>query len=188
MVPSRSRTLLGQFAVERELLSLTPSTVAHACAKYSEPGSRLRLAVEATGFPGSKATGATAYSRTDLGRFLAGEPVPEVLNSNKGKTTDRTLEAFDAVQALSSRQHLAINRAILSLAGEASGLFRPDEVEFEIALGEDAIVDAIVPTSDRRVHLEFHHLSAANCNPNKIATYIMKKMRVYATQYNLIDR
>lgn len=171
-----------------KLLSLTPSTIAHACGLYSEPDSRLRAAVENTGFKAGRGAGSNAYRKTDLGRFLAGIPVPEVLNKNKGRTTSTTLAAFDAVQALSGRHHLAINRAILSLAAEASGLFKIEEVEFEKPLGGDAIVDAIVPMVGRRAHIEFHHLSEKHCNPNSIATYIMKKLRTYATQYNLIDR
>lgn len=171
-----------------KLLSLTPSTVAHACAVYAEPHSRLRRAVTDSGFKGNRGAGSNAYAKTDLGRFLAGEPVPEVTNTNKGKTTPTTLAAYDAIQNLSSRQHLAINTAILNLAASASGIFDISEVEFEKSLGGDAIVDAVVPTTDRRVHLEFHHLSGANCNPNKIATYMMKKLRVYATQYNLVSR
>ncbi len=171
-----------------KLLSLTPSSVAHACALFANPGSNVYAAVERTGFRGSIGAGSNAFGKTDLGRFLVGEPVPEVLNSNKGKTSERTLAAFDAIQALSSRNHLVINKSILRLAAEASGLFRLEEVEFERPLGGDAIVDAIVPTRDRRVHLEFHHLSADECSPNKIATYIMKKLRIYSYQYNLIDR
>ncbi len=53
----------------------------------------------------------------------------------------------------------------------------------EVPLGDDAIVGL----RDRRLHFEFYHLSEANCNPNKIARYMMKKLRVYATQYNLIE-
>jgi hypothetical protein len=171
-----------------KLLSLTPSSVAHACALYADPESPLRRAIERTKFQGNLSAGSNAYSKTDLGRFLAGEPVPEVLNSNKGKTSEKTLAAYDAIQALSARHHLTINKLILRLAAEASKLFKIDEVELEKPLGADAIVDAIVPSSDRRVHLEFHHMSANECSPNKIATYIMKKLRIYAYQYNLIDR
>ena len=171
-----------------KLLSLTPSTVAHACGRFCDPESKIRKAIGKTSFRGSKSAGATAYSRTDLGRFLAGKPVPEILDTNKGMTSERTLAAYDAIQAFSSRSHLTINTAILSLAAEASGLFSIEQVEFEKPLGGDAIVDAIVPANGRRVHLEFHHLSGSECSPNKIATYMMKKLRIYAYQYNLIDR
>jgi hypothetical protein len=174
--------------LQAKLLSLTPSALAHACALFAEPGTALRKAADKTKFRGNFSAGANAYSKTDLGRFLAGEPVPEVLNSNKGRTSEKTLAAYDAIQALSNRSHLAINRAVLTLAAQASALFSIDEVEFEKPLGGDAIVDAIVPTADRRVHLELHHLSASECSPNKIATYMMKKLRIYAYQYNLIER
>ena len=126
-----------------KLLSLTPSTVAHACALFSTAGSPVRKAVEKTKFRGSLGAGKVAYSKTDLGRFLAGEPVPEVLTSNKGKTSASTLAAYDAIQALSSRSHLEINRSILRLAAEASSLFTVDEIEFEKPLGADAVVDAM---------------------------------------------
>jgi hypothetical protein len=173
--------------LQAKLVALTPSTVAHACGLEAKPDSRLRLAFSGLSFRPDRSTGKHAYETTDLARFLAEQPVPEVLTSNKGKTSDKTLEAYDAVQRISSKQHRAINEAILSFAGKIDPNFDPNEVQYEISLGDDAIVDAIVPAS-RRLHFEFHHLSNAHCTPNKIATYIMKKLRVYATEYNLIQR
>lgn len=169
-----------------KLLALTPSTVAHACALEARPDSRLRATLSGIDFYPSRGTGKNAYLTTDLARFLSGQPVPEVLSRNKGRTSERTLAAYDAIQALSSRQHRDINEAILTFAGKV-GSFDPQDVQYEIPLGDDAIVDAIVPL-DRRLFFEFHHLSNAHCSPNKIATYIMKKLRVYATAYNLIER
>ncbi|MFJ6670822.1 hypothetical protein ACIQMJ_06895 [Actinosynnema sp. NPDC091369] len=170
-----------------KLVALTPSVVAHACSLESEPGSALKKAFDGLDFPASRNRGKNAYLSTDLARFLAGKPVPEVLNRNKGRTSEKTLKAYDAVQELSSRHHRDINNAILNFVGEIDDKFDSKEVQYEVPLGGDAIVDAIV-SADRRLHLEFHHLSGRNCSPNKIATYIMKKMRVYATQYNLIER
>lgn len=171
-----------------KLVALTPSTVAHACAVESRPESRLRAALTDLEFRGNRGTGNTAYRTTDLARFLAGEPVPEVLTTNKGKTSESTVNAYDAIQALSSRQHRDINEAILTFVGKSDGSFDPAEVQYELPLGGDAIVDAVVPAGDRRLHVEFHHLSGPNCTPNRMASYMMKKLRVYATQYNLIER
>jgi len=174
--------------LQAKLVALTPSTVAHACALESVPGSSLKEALSDLNFKGGRGTGNTAYKTTDLARFLAARPVPEVLTTNKGKTSAATVAAYDAVQALSSKQHRLINEAILTFVGKADGSFDPAEVQYEIPLGEDAVVDAIVPLSDRRLHFEFHHVSGAKCNPNTMARYMMRKLRVYATQYNLIDR
>jgi hypothetical protein len=174
--------------LQAKLVALTPSTVAHACAIESKPDSRLRASLSGLEFRANRGTGNTAYRTTDLARFLANEPVPEVLTTNKGKTSDATVAAYDVVQALSSKQHRAINEAILTFVGKSDGSFDPAEVQYELPLGADAIVDAVVPVGDRRLHLEFHHLSGPNCTPNKMASYMMKKLRVYATQYNLIER
>jgi hypothetical protein len=174
--------------LQAKLIALTPSTVAHACALESAADSRLKTELQGISFRASRGAGNTAYKKTDLARFLAGKPVPEVLTTNKGKTSESTVAAYDAIQALSSRQHRAINEAILTFAGKADGSFDPGEVQYEKLLGGDAIVDAIVPVSDKRLYFEFHHLSAANCKPNKMASYMMKKLRIYATQYNLIER
>jgi hypothetical protein len=174
--------------LQAKLVALTPSTVAHACSMESKPGSRLKEALGGLEFRASRSTGNTAYKTTDLARFLANRPVPEVLTTNKGKTSTTTLAAYDVVQALSSKQHRDINEAILTFAGKADGSFDPAEVQYEVPLGDDAVVDAIVPASERRLHFEFHHLSGPNCTPNKMASYMMRKLRVYATQYNLIER
>ncbi|MEU4566312.1 hypothetical protein [Micromonospora sp. NPDC023956] len=174
--------------LQAKLVALTPSTVAHACGIESQAGSPIRNALSGLDFSPNRSTGRTAYKTTDLARFLAGEPVPEVLTTNKGKTSEYTLTAYDAIQALSSKQHRSINEAILKFVGDAGERFDPRDVKYEVPLGGDAIVDAIVPVDNRRLHLEFHHLSSAHCTPNKIASYMMKKLRVYATQYNLIER
>lgn len=174
--------------LQTKLVAMTPSTVAHACAVELSPESRVKQALNDLEFRGNRGTGNTAYKTTDLARFLAGESVPEVLTSNKGKTSDTTLAAYDAVQALSSKQHRAINEALLRFAGTADGTFNPSEVQYELPLGDDAIVDAVVPTGGRRVHFEFHHVSGVHCSPNTIAKYMMNKLRVYAVQYNLIER
>lgn len=171
-----------------KLVALTPSTVAHACGLDSKPDSRLRDAIVPLDFKPNRGTGKTAFKTTDLARFVAGEPVPEVLSTNKGKTKEPTVEAYDEVQKLSSRQHRDINEAILKFTASASGAFEAEDVQYEIPLGDDAIVDAIVPIGDRRFHMEFHHVSGKHCSPNTIAKYIMGKLKVYAIQYNLIDR
>jgi hypothetical protein len=151
-----------------KLVALTPSTVAHAFGVELPSDSRVRRALNGLGFTPSRSSGKIAYSTTDLARFLAGEPVPEVLSSNKGKTSPSTLEAFNAIQALSSKQHRVINEAILSFVGRVDGLFEPSAVQYEVPLGDDAVVDAIVPVADRRLHLEFHHMSSGGCTPNKL--------------------
>jgi hypothetical protein len=171
-----------------KLLALTPSTVAHACGLESERESRLREQLSSLPFQAGRSPGNEAFRTTDLGRFLAGQPVPEVLTTNKGRTSPQTVEPYDAIQAVSSKQHRAINEAILTFAGKASGAFDPQEVAYEVPLGADAIVDAIVPVNDRRIYMEFHHLSGAHCTPNAMAGYMMRKLRVYAVQYNLIER
>lgn len=171
-----------------KVLALTPSTVAHACGINAKPGSRLRETLQPLEFKADNSTGLNAFKTTDLARFLDNQPVPETLASNKGSTSRTTLDAYDAIQALSRFQHRAINESILTSAGKWSGKFGLEDVQFELGLGGDAIVDAIAPAGDRRVHLEFNHVSQKNVSPNEIAKYIMKKLRVYATQYNLIER
>jgi len=174
--------------LQAKLVSLTPSTVAHACGVHASEGSGLRAALSGIEFRGKRSNGVTAFNTTDLARFLDGKPVPEVLNRNKGRTSQATLEAYDAIQAISAKKHKEINKAILTLAGQDAGRFDPEGVRYEVSLGGDAIADAVVPAAEREFHFEFHHISGEACSPNKIATYIMKKLRVYATQYNLIER
>ena len=174
--------------LQAKLVALTPSTVAHAVGLEAPASSRVGEAIAGQSFRPSKSTGATAFRTTDFARFLKGEPVPELLTANKGKTSESTLAAYDAIQSLSRLQHRSINEALLRFVGPVSGSFDPDGVQYEVGLGGDAIADAVVALDNQRIHFEFHHVSGPNCSPNKIAEYIMKKLRVYATQYNLIDR
>lgn len=174
--------------LQARLVALTPSTVAHACAVETPQASPIRKAISRTNFTGSRSSGGTAYKRTDLARFLSGQPVPELTAAQKGRNATDTLAAYDEVQRLSSMRHLEINRAILSLAAHSSPEIDPTGIEYEKVLNDNAQVDAIVPVSGERLFFEFHHLSAKNCNPNSISRYIMGKLRVYATTYNLIQR
>lgn len=171
-----------------KLVALTPSTIANACGVSSKPLSRLAQTLEPLEFKANASTGLNAFKTTDLARFLDDKPVPEVLASNKGQTSESTLTAYDAIQALSRFQHRAINEAVLTSVAKWSSKFEASDVKYEVPLGGDAIVDAIVPAGDRRLYLEFNHVSQKQISPNVIAKYIMKKLRVYATQYNLIDR
>lgn len=174
--------------LQAKLVSVTPSAVAHACGLKAKPGSRLAGALSPLTFAANRGAGRQALLTTDLARFLMGKPVPEVLSKNKGKTSNQTLEAYDAIQALSSKQHRDINEAILGFVGGELGVFQLDDVTLEVPLGGDAIADAVVPIAGKRLHLEFHHLSGEHCSANRIADYMMRKLRVYATQYNLIER
>lgn len=172
-----------------KLVVVTPSAVAHAYGTESKAGSRLSAAISSTAFRASSSSGRTAFNTTDFARFLKGESVPEITVSNKGKTSDKTLAAFDAIQALSKFQHRDINEAILRAAAKWSKAFSADDVQYEVNLGGDAIADAVVPLAESRtIHLEFNHVSGTRVNSNVIAAYIMRKLRVYATQYNLIAR
>lgn len=174
--------------LQAKLVSLTPSTVAHACGLEAKDGSRLASVLAPLAFHAGRGSGRTALNTTDLARFLAGQPVPEVLATNKGKTSAQTVEAYDAIQAISGKQHRAINEAILQFVGKETSVFAPSDVLYEVGLGGDAIADAVVPAANRRIYMEFHHVSGRHCSPNKIADYMMRKLRVYATQYNLIER
>jgi hypothetical protein len=54
--------------------------------------------------------------------------------------------------------------------------------------GGDVQSDAVIGYSGRLYHVEFHHLSEAQCRAATMSSYIMEKIRTYAYYHQLIPR
>jgi hypothetical protein len=169
------------------LVTMTPSSIVHACMLYGEDD--LRHAAHVAGAQTNKGSASQALRASELFRYLNGDNVPEFTSGKKGKAQDTTLEAYGAIQSLSSKRHKAINKAICTFAAETLTTMSFDPTEhLEVASGQDIYTDAILNIERRKYSAEFHHLSSAQCRAASMASYIMDKLRGYATHHQLIPR
>ncbi|WP_133884350.1 hypothetical protein [Glycomyces sp. NRRL B-16210] len=170
-----------------KLVTMTPSSVVYAVAEFG-PGD-MQEELKALGIQRGQGKANLTFGSTDFSKFISGAGMNELTSTSKGRTSDSILEAYSYIQGLSSKRHKSINQAICALASRNVPDFNAELGGFEVDLGEqDAYADAVIPLSDRDLHLEFHHLSDAKMKAAAIAAYIMKKLRVYSNHYNVTPR
>lgn len=169
------------------LTTMTPASLVYASLQHGDDN--LRQVARDAGMKSSPANASTTFKNTDLYRLLIGQPSSELTSTIKGKTSDTTLRAHKAIQALSATRHKAINQSICHLAEVVVPDFKASLGSFEVDLGEqDTFTDAVIPLNGDDLHLEFHHLSQAHCRAASMSAYIMEKLRTYAWHHNIIPR
>lgn len=100
-----------------------------------------------------------------------------------------TLQSYSKIQELSAKRHKAINQSIVSLVQKnLPSLSYDPRYSFEVASGGDLLTDVVLKTGGKEYHLEFHHLSAAQCRAASMASYIMAKLKKYAIYHQVIPR
>lgn len=166
------------------LATMGPSAVMYACGEFDDD---LRQIVRDSGGKRSSSNADRTLRSTDLYRYLIGEASTELTSTRKGRTAQTTLDAFAAIQAVSTTKHLAINRAICRMLDRNIPDFDLDGAAFEVDQGAgEVFTDAVVPTNSGDLYLEFHHASEARAAA--MAAYIMGKLQRYAIRYNLVPR
>jgi hypothetical protein len=147
----------------------------------------LRVTVENAGVIRNAANARRTLKTTDFYRLMMGNPPTELTSTRKGRPADTTLDAYEAIQRLSSKRHLAINRAICrSMASVVPG-FDLDNAAFEVDQGmRELFTDVVTPTATGDEYLEFHHTSYPRAAA--MASYIMGKLQYYAIRFNLVPR
>lgn len=100
---------------------------------------------------------------------------------------DETSASFSRIQAQSERKHRALNDSVLRLAAE-SGAVLPS-LTLENSLVPGLQTDATFREPGRpTVALEFHHKAASESTNNKLAIYVLEKLKEYAINYGLASR
>jgi hypothetical protein len=166
---------------------MSASSVVHACLLCGADD--LKNAVLKEKIQPNSGSAGQALKASEFYRYLSGAAVPEFTTGRKGKARDRTVEAYTAIQALSSKRHKAINQAICTFTKQhVSGLLCEADSSFEIASGDNLITDALLEIGERAYHAEFHHLSELQCKAANMSSYIMGKLRTYALHHQLIPR
>ncbi|MGA7323304.1 MAG: hypothetical protein WBX25_02185 [Rhodomicrobium sp.] len=169
------------------LVTCTASSVVYSCL-HGPRNDLYQAAVDAGAIP-NLGSASQAVKATELYKFLSGTNVKEFTTGTRGRPNDSTVDAYAAIQNLSAKRHKAINEAICQLVSRYLDEAIPHEFEkFEVSMDRDLIVDAILKVRSELYHVEFHHLSEAQCRASKISSYVMDKLRSYAIYYNIIPR
>lgn len=163
-----------------QLVSISASTVVHSILQFGPPD--LKRLVE--GVRADRGNARRVVASSELFKYLCGEATDnrEYGSNVKGAT----YESFSKIQAESELRHRAINKAILDLALD-SGASLPG-LEYEASLTNGLQTDAIFATGPSRVALEFHHKAKNETTNNKVAIYILEKLKEYAVNFGLADR
>lgn len=169
--------VIGQF--QAQLVSLTPTTVVAAVGLHG--GDETKPLVGRSGR--SRASAVKSLMATEFYRYFTGH-ADGIAGGSGAKPTLATLGAYQRIRALSETKHTEINRAIITLAQDAGINF--GDVTYEDRLTERGLrTDVVLRQDGRTVALELHHKSKGECTPNKVAIYVLEKLKVYAIDYGL---
>jgi hypothetical protein len=170
-----------------KLLTLSSSAVAYSCLHLGSD--TISKAVSASGLKKNTSNLQKTFTATDFYKFYKGEISSELTSTRKGKNSDQTTGGYHAIQSISAKKHKEINQAICKTLAKYYPEISDANFTYEIDAGDQNLfTDAILENKSLKHHLEFHHLSEANCSAAKMASYIMGKLLNYAIHYNLIPR
>ncbi|MHB0920058.1 MAG: hypothetical protein ACYC22_03775 [Thiomonas delicata] len=164
-----------------QLVSVSASTVVHAVLQHGD--AELKALVE--GVRADRGNAKRVMESSELFKYLSGEALD---NREYGSSVkDETSASFSRIQAQSDRKHRALNDAVLKLATE-SGAALPS-LTLENPLVPGLQTDATFREPGRpTVALEFHHKAASESTNNKLAIYVLEKLKEYAINYGLASR
>ena len=123
-------------------------------------------------------------SYSELYRFTAGD-----LTDNReygSNVKDETFESYDRLQEASETRHKALNKAILDLMLD-SGAKIPN-LSYETSLIDGLQSDATYTSSAGTIAFEFHHKAKTETSANKLAIYLLEKLKEYAINFGLATR
>ncbi|WP_156295690.1 hypothetical protein [Methylobacterium aquaticum] len=166
---------------DAQLVSVSASAVTHS-ALYSDDQALVAL-VE--GVRPNKGNANRVISSSEIHKYFMGSPID---NREYGtNVTNETIESFSRIQSLSETHHRAINRSIIGLSVSAGANLK--NAKFEVPLVPGLQADVSYETDDGNiVAVEFHHKSARESSANKLAIYILEKLKEYAINFGLASR
>jgi energy-coupling factor transporter ATP-binding protein EcfA2 len=163
-----------------QLVSMSASSVVHSVLQFGEPSLRSL----AGGVRADRGNAKRVMSSSELFKFVQGEAVD---NREYGSSVGtETYDSYARIQAASETRHRAINESILQLVQDAGATLQSLAYEQNLVRGlqTDATYQGVAGT----IALEFHHKAAAESTNNKIAIYVLEKLKEYAVNYGLADR
>jgi hypothetical protein len=100
--------------------------------------------------------------------------------------SNRTLESYARIQEVSELKHKEINEAVVAMLRDAE--LNLDGLKLEAVLTQGLQSDASYDGPNGKTALEFHYKTGAESTNNKIAIYVLEKIKEYAINFGLAQR
>lgn len=164
-----------------QLVSLSASSVIHSVLQYGDQ----ELKTLVSGVRSDRGNAKRVVSSSELFKFATGGVTD---NREYGSNVkDETFESYRKIQEVSETKHKAINVAIIDMVKDAGANLT--DLRYEKALMPGLLTDAVYKkTPEMTIALEFHHKSEGDSTANKVAIYILEKLKEYAINFNLSAR
>ncbi len=164
-----------------QLVSVSGSTVVHSVLQFGPED----MANLASGVQKNIGNAKRVVSSSELYKYSIGQDVDSREYGLNVK--EETRSAYDQLQVLSKNRHLEINKSIVSMVNAAGGGL--DNAKFEVPCGikNGLFADVQISQGDKRINFEFHHKATAETGNNKVAIYILGKLKEYAINYGLVS-
>ena len=163
-----------------QLVSLSASAVVHSVLHFGEPD----LLSLVQGVRADRGNARKVVRASELYRFTMDDAVD---NREYGSNVkDQTFESYDRLQNVSETRHRALNAAILGMLGDSGAVL--SNLAYEATLVTGLQSDACYNDQNGTVALEFHHKARNEANSNKLAIYVLEKLKEYAINFGLARR
>lgn len=161
-----------------QIVCLSPSSVVYSALLYGDE----ELQVLAAGPQRNKGNGRSTMRSTEFVKFFYGKDDTQ----KTGAASSTTVQIYDKIQAVSESKHKAINESIITLALDTEGTLFENPIIEEPLNGIQP--DVQVTKNSTPYTIEFHHKSGKHCTENKVAIYVLEKLKEYAIAYGLVTR
>jgi len=163
-----------------QLISISASAVVHAVQQFGPA----ELQALVTGVRADRGNAGRVIESSELVRFIKGEPVD---NREYGSNVkDETKISYDKIQEKSETHHKTINEAIIKLILHNG--YTLNNLQYESTLISGLQTDVSYSSERGTIALELHHKATSECTSNKLAIYVLEKLKEYAINYGLADR
>lgn len=163
-----------------QLVSLSASSVVHAILQFGEAD--LKALIQDV--RADQGNARRVIQSSELYKFAAGQVLD---NREYGSNVKKeTLDSYDRIQGISETRHKAINEAIIKMISDAGAAL--NNLRYEVNLKPGLQSDAVYDLGVSKIALEFHHKADSESNSNKIAIYVLEKLKEYAINFGLAQR
>jgi energy-coupling factor transporter ATP-binding protein EcfA2 len=163
-----------------QLVSLSASSVVHSVLQHGDNS----ITQHVQGVRSNRGNAINVVKSSELYKFISGAAID---NREYGSNVkDETFDSYTRLQAVSKTSHRDINTAIIRMVQDAGGNI--PNPEFEKNLGHGLLIDVAYQGVDNLMALEFHHKHKDESTQNKMAIYILEKIKEYSINYGLANR
>jgi energy-coupling factor transporter ATP-binding protein EcfA2 len=163
-----------------QLVSISASTVVHSVLRFG--AADLKSLVQ--GVREDKGNARKIIKASELYRLCQGGGTD--YRDYGSNVSDRTIESYGRIQAASELKHKDINEAVVAMLRDAE--LDLEKLKLEAVLTPGLQSDASYDGPDGKIALEFHYKTGQESTNNKIAIYVLEKIKEYAINFGLAQR